>query len=91
MDCLAAGSLPLFFDQHITAVMPFADILNYAEFTEFIDPGLLIESQANAIDILEVRPPSNLKCALHPGDETLPSDMVHECQSVQTFINLLIK
>jgi len=54
MDCLAAGSLPLFFDQHITAVMPFADILNYAEFTEFIDPNLLVESQANAIDILEV-------------------------------------
>ena len=55
MDCLAAGSLPLFFDKHITSVMPFSDILNYAEFSEYIDPELLVESQANAIDILEVR------------------------------------
>lgn len=54
MDCLAAGTMPLFFDRHLTAVMPFADILDYADFTEYIDPVALMASQDNAIDVVEV-------------------------------------
>ena len=34
--------------------MPFADILDYAQFTAYIDPDALVEAQDNAIDILEV-------------------------------------
>ena len=35
--------------------MPFADILDYAQFTAFIDPDALVAAQDNAIDILEVQ------------------------------------
>lgn len=57
MDCMAAGTLPLFFDPHLPAVMPFADVVDYADITAFIDPGQLIAQQANAIDVLQVRNP----------------------------------
>ena len=36
-------------------VMPFADILDYAQFTAYIDPDALVATQENAIDLLEVR------------------------------------
>ena len=36
-------------------VMPFADILDYAQFTAFINPDALVATQENAIDLLEVR------------------------------------
>ena len=35
--------------------MPFADVLDYAQFTAYIDPDALVAAQDNAIDILEVR------------------------------------
>ena len=35
--------------------MPFADILDYAQFTAYIDPDTLVATQDNAIDLLEVR------------------------------------
>ena len=35
--------------------MPFADILDYAQFTAYIDPDTLVATQENAIDLLEVR------------------------------------
>ncbi len=38
MDCLAADTMPIFFDQHLTAVMPFSDIVDFAEFTESAPP-----------------------------------------------------
>lgn len=53
MDCLAADTMPVFFDQHLTAVMPFSDIIDYSEFTEYIDPQELQATQANAIDVLQ--------------------------------------
>ena len=34
MDCLAADTMPVFFDEHLTAVMPFSDIIDFADFTE---------------------------------------------------------
>mmetsp|Transcript_3023 Transcript_3023/g.8820 ORF Transcript_3023/g.8820 Transcript_3023/m.8820 type:complete len:679 (+) Transcript_3023:373-2409(+) len=53
MDCLAADTMPVFFDQHLTAVMPFSDIIDFAEFTEYIDPDELQATNANAIDVLQ--------------------------------------
>lgn len=55
MDCLAADTMPVFFDPHLTAVMPFSDVVDFAEFTEYIDPEELQGQQANAIDVIQVR------------------------------------
>lgn len=53
MDCLAADTMPVFFDKHLTAVMPFSDIIDYSEFTEYMDPDQLQQQGANAIDVLQ--------------------------------------
>ncbi len=42
--------------------MPFADVLDYAQFTAFIDPDALVAAQDNAINILEVRSHHLTRC-----------------------------
>lgn len=72
MDCLAANTMPVFFDQHLTAVMPFSDIVDYADFTEYIDPQELQTTQANAIDVLQVCAATSIGGALLAARAFLP-------------------
>jgi len=48
-----------------TQVMPFADVLDYAQFTAYIDPDALVAAQDNAINILEARAHHLTRCIIN--------------------------
>lgn len=55
MDCMAADTIPVFFDRYLAQHSAFADVIDYSEFTANVNPTAL--NTSNIVDILEERYP----------------------------------
>jgi hypothetical protein len=53
MDCMAADTVPVYFDKYLNQHSAFADLVDYSEFTSVVDPAEL--ESTNIIDILKQR------------------------------------
>mmetsp|Transcript_17054 Transcript_17054/g.50910 ORF Transcript_17054/g.50910 Transcript_17054/m.50910 type:complete len:629 (+) Transcript_17054:196-2082(+) len=62
MDCMAADTIPVFFDRYLLQHSAFADVVDYSEFTAVVNPKAL--NKSNIVDILKERFPPEKRAAM---------------------------